>query len=172
MFISFSVTLHTITIAALMNRTFAHKVSVAAVACIAICAGAALYCFLQRQGVYALCGLLVMAVAVAAVERTVHTEYVLTADGWLLVRRGRFARQLTVAVAEITRITKRHAFLHLVSYVLIEYGAGHVAVVQPADEEHFINELKKIQRQYDEDETVMHGGSDDAAGTANEGTAH
>jgi hypothetical protein len=154
-----------------MKRTFAHRVTAVGVAFIAILAGVALYCFLQRQGAYTLCGLLAMAVAVVAVERTVHTEYVLTDDGVLRVSRGRFARTIDIQVPEITRVMKHHTLLHLADYVLIEYGAGHAVAVQPADDEHFINELKKIQRKYDEGEIVQSGSCLDD-GDADDGSAH
>ena len=155
-----------------MKRTFAHRVSAVVVAFTAILAGVALYCFLQRQGAYTLCGLLAMAVAVLAVERTVHTEYVLTDDGVLHVVRGRFARSIDIPVAEMTSIQPRHTLLHLVRYVLIEYGSGHAVAVQPADEAHFISEIKKIQQRYDENETIQSGGSPDDDGSAGNGSAH
>ena len=152
-----------------MKRTFAHRVTAAPVALTVVLAGVALYCFVQRETAATLCGVLAMMVAVAVVERTVHTEYVLTSGGELQVSRGRFARRLVVRVAEITRMDIRPTLLHLADHVLIEYGAEHTVAVQPADKEHFIDELRKIQRKYDEKENIWTGGCPDD-GAADDGT--
>ncbi len=86
-----------------------------------------------------------MGVAVLMIERIIHTVYVLTADGRLIISRGRFSRRLSVPVNEIIRMSVVKAGVLGVRYILIEYGAGHETAVQPVNEEAFLNEVRDRQ---------------------------
>ena len=53
-------------------------------------------------------------------------------------------------VKEITRISPIRRQWLLIDYLLIEYGAGHEAEVQPVNEEAFLQEIKKRQDDHEE----------------------
>ena len=84
-----------------------------------------------------------MGVVVLMIERIIHTVYVLTSDGRLIISRGRFSRSLSVN--EIIRMRVVRPGLLGVRYILIEYGAGHETTVQPVNEEAFMREVRDRQ---------------------------
>lgn len=86
-----------------------------------------------------------MGVVVLMIERIIHTVYVLTADGRLVISRGRFSREMSVPVNEIIRMSVIRPKLLGVRYILIEYGAGHETTVQPVNEEAFMREVRDRQ---------------------------
>lgn len=53
-----------------------------------------------------LTGTAALLLLVITVERIIHTVYVLTADGRLVIDRGRFARRRTLWLADIKRVEK------------------------------------------------------------------
>lgn len=101
---------------------------------------------------------MLMGVVVLMIERIIHTVYVLTADGRLIISRGRFSRELSVPVNEIIRMSVIRPRLLGVRYILIEYGAGHETTVQPVNEEAFMREVRDRQERvcinYDKDEEL------------------
>ena len=84
-----------------------------------------------------------MGVVVLMIERIIHTVYVLTSDGRLII--SRFSRSLSVPVNEIIRMRVVRPGLLGVRYILIEYGAGHETTVQPVNEEAFMREVRDRQ---------------------------
>lgn len=104
-----------------------------------------MFSFWHRSAVNALVGFLLMGVAVLMIERIIHTVYVLTSDGRLIISRGRFSRELSVPVNEIIRMRVVRPGLLGVRYVLIEYGAGHETAVQPVNEDAFMREVRDRQ---------------------------
>lgn len=128
-----------------MNRSFHYRASWLNYFCIVIVAGAAMFSFWHRSAVNALVGFLLMGVAVLMIERIIHTVYVLTSDGRLIISRGRFSRELSVPVNEIIRMRVVRPGLLGVRYVLIEYGAGHETTVQPVNEDAFMREVRDRQ---------------------------
>ena len=86
-----------------------------------------------------------MGVVVLMIERIIHTVYVLTSDGRLIISRGRFSRSLSVPVNEIIRMRVVRPGPLGVRYILIEYGAGHETTVQPVNEEAFMREVRDRQ---------------------------
>ncbi len=132
-------------------RTFQHKVTAVAVGAIVMVAVAALWLLLLRSGVGAVLGLLLVCLDVAAIERVVHSAYVFTADGRLVISRGRFARQQVIAVGEILHAEVRQGPLRLFSYVLIEYGAHRLTSAQPEHASAFLDEIVKRQKLIDDE---------------------
>jgi len=106
-------------------------------------AALALMCFTERSMAAALMGFGMLAIAAVSVERIIHTTYVLTSDGRLLVSKGRFARIVDIGCSEVTsvRLVKRRLLLS--SHVVIEYGDGKTVVVQPEAEERFVKEMRR-----------------------------
>ena len=132
-----------------MNRTFQHKISIQAIAAVIMLAACALMLFLNRNGITPLLGLGLMLIGAAAVDRTVHTEYVRTPDNKLVISRGRIAKPLVLNIDDIGAVRPVRGLLFVASHIVIEYGAGHFTSVQPADSEGFVKELKRRLKQAD-----------------------
>lgn len=128
-----------------MNRSFHYRASWLNYTCIIVVAVAAMYSLWHRSVVNAIVGFLLMGVVVLMIERIIHTVYVLTADGRLVISRGRFSREMSVPVNEIIRMGVIRPKLLGVRYILIEYGAGHETTVQPVNEEAFMREVRDRQ---------------------------
>lgn len=141
-----------------MNRSFHYRASWLNYTCIIVVAVAAMYSLWHRSVVNAIVGFMLMGVVVLMIERIIHTVYVLTADGRLIISRGRFSRELSVPVNEIIRMSVIRPRLLGVRYILIEYGAGHETTVQPVNEEAFMREVRDRQERvcinYDKDEEL------------------
>lgn len=130
----------------MINRTFHYRVSFLNYAAIIVVAVAALCAFWHKSAANAVVGFALMVVVVLMVERIVHTAYTLTADGRLRVSKGRFSRRVEILLADIVSVETVHGRLLPVRYVLVRYGAGHELAVQPANEEAFIEEIRKRQK--------------------------
>lgn len=128
-----------------MNRSFHYRASWLNYTCIIVVAVAAMYSLWRRSVVNAIVGFMLMGVVVLMIERIIHTVYVLTADGRLIISRGRFSREMSVPVNEIIRMSVIRPKLLGVRYILIEYGAGHETTVQPVNEEAFMREVRDRQ---------------------------
>ena len=128
-----------------MNRTFHYRVSLLNYVAIAVVAAAALCMFWHRSAAGAVAGLALMMAVVLMVERIVHTAYVFTADGMLVLSKGRFSRRVAIRITDIVSVERVRAGVLGVRYVLIRYGAGREVSVQPAGEEAFVGEITRRQ---------------------------
>lgn len=128
-----------------MNRTFHYRVSLLNYVAIAVVAAAALCMFWHRSAAGAVAGLALMMAVVLMVERIVHTAYVFTADGMLIISKGRFSRRVAIRITDIVSVERVRAGVLGVRYVLIRYGAGREVSVQPAGEEAFVGEITRRQ---------------------------
>ena len=128
-----------------MNRTFHYRVSLLNYVAIAVVAAAALCMFWHRSAAGAVAGFALMMAVVLMVERIVHTAYVFTADGMLVISKGRFSRRVAIRITDIVSVERVRAGVLGVRYVLIRYGAGREVSVQPAGEEAFVGEITRRQ---------------------------
>ena len=128
-----------------MNRTFHYRVSLLNYVAIVVVAAAALCMFWHRSAAGAVAGLALMMAVVLMVERIVHTAYVFTADGMLIISKGRFSRRVAIRITDIVSVERVRAGVLDVRYVLIRYGAGREVSVQPAGEEAFVGEITRRQ---------------------------
>ncbi len=126
-----------------MNRTFHHKLSIQAIVTVVLLAAFALWCFLVRTGVSPLFGLLCLLLGAAAVDRMIHTEYVITSDNRLVITRGRLSKPLVINIDEIVEMHEVRGMCFVAGHIIIEYGVRQMASVQPADPEGFIKEVKR-----------------------------
>lgn len=129
----------------IMNRTFHYCVSLLNYVAIVVVAAAALCMFWHRSAAGAVAGLALMMAVVLMVERIVHTAYVFTADGMLIISKGRFSRRVAIRITDIVSVERVRAGVLGVRYVLIRYGAGREVSVQPAGEEAFVGEITRRQ---------------------------
>ena len=127
----------------MMNRTFQHKISVQSLATLALLAACALLFFLNRTGLMPLFGMMLLLLGAAAVDRMIHSEYVITPDDRLVISRGRLSKPLVINIDEIVAVRPVRGALLIAPHVIIEYGAGHITSVQPADANGFIKEIKR-----------------------------
>ena len=130
------------------NRTFHHKVTPEVVAGLLLLGTMALVCFWQRDTLPAIMGTLIMAAGVVAIERTIHTTYVLSADR-LVVSRGRFAKPVEVRLTDIVRAERLPTALRTSHYILLQIGASRHLCLRPDNEESFLKEIKKRQQHYE-----------------------
>ena len=128
-----------------MNRTFHYRVSLLNYVAIVVVAAAALCMFWHRSAAGAVAGLALMMAVVLMVERIVHTAYVFTADGMLVISKGRYSRRVAIRITDIVSVERVRAGVLGVRYVLIRYGAGREVSVQPAGEDAFVGEITRRQ---------------------------
>jgi hypothetical protein len=125
------------------NRTFHKPVSAAYIMLVCSLSMLSMHFFWRHTGVNPLLGLALAVLAVIVIERMIHTTYTFTAEGCLVVERGRFSRRLHIRVDEIVSVKRMKR--PFVRYILIEYGAGRQVAVQPDNELGFLDEIKKRQ---------------------------
>lgn len=134
----------------LMRRVFHQRLTPVSVCSIIVFALLAFYFFWLKMPIP---GFLTAIAIVLMTERLLHTVYIFDrqeADDVLLIQRGRFSRTITIRVSEVVRITKMTSAFGLSRYLLLEYGNGHLASLQPENGESFRNELNKRLKQHDE----------------------
>lgn len=125
------------------NRTFHKPVSAAYVVLVCSLSVLSMHFFWRQAGVSPLLGLALAVLAVIVIERMIHTTYTFTAEGFLVIERGRFSRRMQIRVDEIVGVQRMKR--PFVRYLLIEYGAGRQVAVQPDNEQGFLDEIKKRQ---------------------------
>lgn len=81
------------------------------------------------------------------IERLIHTTYTLTADGFLLIDRGRFSRRRKRPYADIVSVSRASSMQvaghAVVRYVLVRYKDGAYDALLPVKEEEFIRQLTR-----------------------------
>ncbi len=81
------------------------------------------------------------------IERLIHTAYTLTADGFLLIDRGRFSRRRERPLSDIVGVERASSMQvagrALVRYVLVRYADGKFDALSPANEDEFVRALEK-----------------------------
>lgn len=120
------------------QRTFRKRVTVGAACGLCLLVIFTFWAFWSKM---VLLGLVLLVVTVAALERVLHSEYVIT-EGMLVVRYGRFAREKRVKLADIKSYRRMKASFGLGHYLLITYGDNRLLAVEPVDERAFLKELE------------------------------
>lgn len=94
----------------------------------------------------ALLGVLFVLLLIVVIEQVIHTTYTLTADGVLLVDKGRFSRGKRILLSEITSVEQcrsmRFGRFSVTRYVLIGYGGGKYEALMPVKEREFLRLLR------------------------------
>ena len=128
-----------------MNRVFHQRFTLVAKCSIALFSLLAAYLFWNK---IALPGTMVLIIVVGIIERTLHSSYTFTSTDqgeMLIIDRGRFSKKRIIRVSDIIKYTEMTTVLGLCSYLLLEYGAQHIISIQPENNDHFMEELKKRQ---------------------------
>lgn len=125
-------------------RTFRHKVTINDAGSIVVFGLGSFFCLWNRtNSLMILLGVLLVVVTIRAVDRAIHTEYVLTDDGVLQVKTGRVGRTRRIELKKIKKIGKRPFAFRLGVYALIELEDGSVVSVQPDNMDGFLSALGK-----------------------------
>lgn len=86
------------------------------------------------------------ALLILFIERTIHTTYTLTDDGFLLVYKGRFGGAQRIALREIDNVERMRSAnfgnFHLLDYITVCYGKGKMVSLIPEKEEEFVRCIK------------------------------
>lgn len=123
----------------IIDRTFHHQFTLTGKVTVVLLILMALVCFWQQR---VLIGLLMVVLVVMTLERILHSQYVFH-KGQLIIDRGRFAHRVVIPLSDVTRMEPRTTTWGLVHYILIEYGAHHVAAIQTDAEEAFLRCLER-----------------------------
>lgn len=103
----------------------------------------------------AIIGILLAIVVVGMIERILNTTYsfrrVKPIDrdeemDFIVIDEGRFSAKKTIPVCDIISVEALKTCWGLDHALVIEYGAKHLASLQPDNEESFIKEVQKRQK--------------------------
>jgi len=134
-------------------RTFQHKVTVNDMGAIVVFSLGAFFCLWHRTNMLmVILGFLLIIVTVRAVDRAIHTKYVLTNDGVLKVKIGRIGKTTHIPLTDVKTIEKRPFAFRLGYYALIELMNGSVVSVQPDNVDSFMSALQKRIEKKDNEE--------------------
>ncbi len=128
---------------AVLDRTFHSHITLPSIFVVILMAALGVFLFWQRNGLAALLGFAVFAVCAIEVDRLVHSEYVVTDDFRLVVRRGRLARARVIPMSDIVEVKELKMFFGMGSYVLVRYGASRYATFQPANPHSLVEDIEK-----------------------------
>ena len=113
----------------------------------------AFFCLWHRTNMLmVILGFLLIIVTVRAVDRAIHTKYVLTNDGVLKVKIGRIGKTTHILLTDVKTIEKRPFAFRLGYYALIELMNGSVVSVQPDNVDSFMSALQKRIEKKDNEE--------------------
>ncbi|MCD8297456.1 MAG: PH domain-containing protein [Prevotella sp.] len=126
-----------------MDRTFHYRISWLNIVSIIVVAAAMLYFLWHRSTACIIVGFILLFITLLMIERIIHTEYTLTSDGLLYIKRGRLSRTIIIRIEDIItfRLVKSNSLT--LRFILIEYGVGQQIAVQPVNEPAFLEEIRK-----------------------------
>lgn len=114
---------------------------------IAVFAIASFVWFWQNTQAGAVLGLLFMILTMLAIERSIHSVYTFTDDGFLVFEYGKLSKKKAIMISDIVKVRKIKTVFGLSHYLLITYGAGRMISAQPQKEDAFVEEIKKRQNE-------------------------
>ncbi len=130
-----------------MNRIFHARVPWYTLFFLILLLALTVWAYWQRFGLIAMGSLLLM---VLLIERTIHTHYIVTTDGQLVIHRGRFSKRIAIPLDDIRRIERRHSVrigsFSFTNYLLIHYDEPEKSLsLIPSDEDGLIAYIKKMR---------------------------
>lgn len=143
-----------------MNRLFHAKISLGNYVLLSALLAVAIYFvwqapLLPRQALGILI-CVILLIMVIIVERMINTTYTLTADGTLVIHKGRFSKDIIVNISDIKKtilIDRWKLFGHSIySYILIEVNDNTSIIVRPNNEYDFIHKIEKIKNDNSNDD--------------------
>lgn len=128
-----------------MDRTFHRRMTAHDIAAIAVLAVAALCCFWQHTGLWAVIGAWLAVTALVGIERTIHTTYVITADGVLHIDKGRLSRPVSIDIATVGNIVTVKGGLLRPPHIALQTGGNGWVAVRPDNAEAFMREIDRMR---------------------------
>lgn len=137
----------------MMNRTFHKRFTFPAKCGVGVFLLLAGYFFWMK---IAILGILVAIIVVGMIERILNTTYTMKRVKpidrdeemeFLIVNEGRFSHNTTIPICDIVSVERIKTAWGLDHCLVIEYGANHLASVQPDNEDAFVNEVYKRQEE-------------------------
>lgn len=134
-----------------MDRVFQSKVDFSSYLLLAFALTATVWAMWNKTGlIYAPCIVLVALI----VERIIHTQYVVTADGHLVIQRGRLSKDKTLSIQSIARIDQVARF-HIGrksfgQYLIVVMSGGEQVAIRPKYESAFVEHITKRRNQMDQ----------------------
>lgn len=144
-----------------MTRTFHARMNKKTLfACLLPAAVAGTWFFWEKMPLPALCCL---SLAACAMERLLHTCYVFTPDGFLIVRRGRLSKARRYPLSDIDEAERARpsalAFFGSRDAVMLTFGDGSVKFVTPFPAEEFCRYFRRRKEAF----VRERGGGDSSA---------
>ena len=138
-----------------MDRVFSSKTEISSYLLLLFALTATIWAMWNKTGlVYAPCLVLVALI----VERIIHTRYVVTADGHLVVEKGRLSKNKTLSLQNINRIDQVSRFsigsMVFGQYLIIVMDNGEQVPVRPKNENDFVTLITKRRREMDLEESA------------------
>ena len=125
-------------------RTFQHKVTINDIGAILVFGLGAFFCLWHRtSSVMIVLGVLLIVVTIRAVDRAIHTSYVLTDDDQLRIKTGRIGQTKSISISDIRSLGKHPFAFYIGHYILIELVNGNTISVQPDNADSFQAVLTK-----------------------------
>ena len=131
-----------------MDRVFQSKTDLSSYLLLAFALTATVWAMWNKTGlIYAPCIVLVALI----VERIIHTQYVISESGKLIIQRGRLARDKSIDLQSIERIDQVCRFRiggkSYGQYLIIVLSGGQQVAVRPKNETGFVESITKCRRQ-------------------------
>ncbi len=127
-----------------MYRTFRARITVGQLAFLLVVAGLIVWAWWYRHIIVVL---LLAVLMVVCMERLLHTEYVVSADGRLHLSYGRFAKGRDIAADDIVTVERtwqmRIGGYGVMRCVLVHCRNGMTVALMPANEDEFVRVLQK-----------------------------
>ena len=138
-----------------MDRVFSSKTEISSYLLLVFSLTATVYAMWNKTGlIYAPC----LVLTALIVERIIHSRYVVTADGQLVIEKGRLSKTKTIPLRDINRIDQVCRF-HIAGrafgqYIIIVMGSGEQVPLQPKNESDFVQYISKRRRKMDLEENA------------------
>lgn len=134
-----------------MDRVFQSKTDFGSYLLLAFALTATVWSMWNKTGlIFGPCIVLVALI----VERIIHTQYVITESGKLIIQRGRLAKEKSIVLQSIARIDQVCRFRiggkPFGQYLIIVLGSGEQVAVRPKNETAFVEFITKRRRQIDQ----------------------
>ncbi len=132
-----------------MNRTFQSKVKWHQIVFLLIITGLCIYMIWIKQSILAT---LLSIMLIIIIEKIIHTEYTLTTDNELIIKKGRFSKKRIVNLDEIIDIeiktSTKVGSKYLYKYILLTTKDNNYIGLTPANVESFYKTILRKKESY------------------------
>ena len=127
-----------------MNRVFHARITWYHLLFLVLVSVCTVYLVWHKQ---ALGALLFSLVLLVLIECVIHTTYTVTAEGLLVIAKGRFYKKRTIPIGEILSIERKRSMTvfncSVTHFVLIRWGYDKYVALIPVKEEEFIQLIRE-----------------------------